>query len=45
MGVSSSGIISEIVSGKRELTKEHCVKLGQHFGVTPAAFLPKVFAK
>lgn len=44
LGVSSSGVISEIVSGKRELTKEHCVKLGNHFKVTPAAFLPKVFA-
>jgi HTH-type transcriptional regulator/antitoxin HigA len=44
LGVSSSGVISEIVSGKRELTKEHCVKLGNHFKVTPAAFLPKVLA-
>ncbi|MBP6595700.1 MAG: hypothetical protein KA255_21920, partial [Candidatus Obscuribacter sp.] len=25
LGVNSSGVISEIVSGKRELTKEHCV--------------------
>ena len=40
----SSGVMSELVSGKRELTKEHCVKLGNHFKVTPAAFLPKVFA-
>lgn len=44
LGVSSSGVISEIVSGKREITKEHCVKLGNHFKVTPAAFLPRVFA-
>ena len=44
LGVSSSGVISEIVSGKRELTKEHCVRLGNHFKVSPAAFLPKVFA-
>jgi HTH-type transcriptional regulator / antitoxin HigA len=43
LGVSS-GVMSELVSGKRELTKEHCVKLGNHFKVTPAAFLPKVFA-
>ncbi len=41
---TSSGVTSELVSGKRELTKEHCVKLGQYFKVTPAAFLPKVFA-
>jgi HTH-type transcriptional regulator/antitoxin HigA len=44
LGVSSSGVISEIVAGKRELTKEHCVKLGNHFKVTPAAFLPRIFA-
>lgn len=43
LGVSS-GVMSEIASGKRELTKEHCVKLGNHFKVTPAAFLPKVIA-
>jgi len=40
----SSGVMSELVSGKRELTKEHCVKLGHHFKVTPALFLPKIFA-
>jgi HTH-type transcriptional regulator / antitoxin HigA len=44
LGMSSSGVISEIVSGKRGLTKEHCVKLGNHFKVTPVVFLPKVFA-
>jgi len=43
LGVSS-GVMSELVSGKRELTKEHCVKLGQYFKVTPALFLPKVVA-
>lgn len=43
LGVSSSGVMSELVSGSRELTKEHCVKLGHYFKVTPAAFLPKVF--
>lgn len=42
LGVSS-GVMSELVSGKRELTKEHCVKLGNHFKVTPAVFLPKIF--
>ena len=40
----SSGVMSELVSGKRELTKEHCVKLGHYFKVTPALFLPKIFA-
>lgn len=44
LGISSSGVMSEIVSGKREITKEQCVKLGHHFKVTPAAFLPKIFA-
>lgn len=39
----SSGVMSELVSGKRELTKEHCVKLGNYFKVSPALFLPKVF--
>lgn len=43
LGVSS-GVMSELVSGKRDLTKEHCVKLGQFFKVTPALFLPKVYA-
>jgi HTH-type transcriptional regulator / antitoxin HigA len=43
LGVSS-GVMNEIVKGKRELTKEHCVKLGQYFKVTPAAFLPRILA-
>jgi HTH-type transcriptional regulator/antitoxin HigA len=43
LGVSS-GVMSELVSGKRELTKEHCVKLGHYFKVTPALFLPKIVA-
>lgn len=40
----SSGVMSMLVSGKRELTKDHCVKLGRYFRVTPAIFLPKVLA-
>jgi HTH-type transcriptional regulator/antitoxin HigA len=44
LSVSSSGVMSELVSGKRELTKEHCVRLGQYFKVSPALFLPKVIA-
>jgi HTH-type transcriptional regulator/antitoxin HigA len=43
LGVSS-GVMSELVSGKRDLTKEHCVKLGKYFKVSPAVFLPKVIA-
>jgi len=38
----SSGVMNDIVKGKRELTKEQCVKLGNYFKVTPAAFLPRV---
>jgi HTH-type transcriptional regulator/antitoxin HigA len=41
LGVSS-GVMSMLVSGKRELTREHCVKLGNYFKVSPALFLPKV---
>lgn len=40
LGVSS-GVMSELVSGKRELTKKHCVKLAHYFKVSPAVFLPK----
>ena len=41
---ASSGVMNEIVKGKRELTKEQCVKLGNYFKVSPAAFLPRVLA-
>lgn len=44
LGVSSSGVVSEIVNGQRELTKAQCVKLGHHFRLSPAAFLPKIRA-
>ncbi len=40
----SSGVANELVKGKRELTKEHCARLGAHFSVSPALFLPKVTA-
>lgn len=43
LGVSS-GVMNEIVKGKRELTKEQCVKLGNYFKVSPAAFLPRILA-
>ena len=39
---ASSGVTNEIIKGKRELTKEQCVKLGHHFKVSPALFLPKI---
>lgn len=38
----SSGVANEIVKGKRELTNKQCVKLGEYFKISPAAFLPKV---
>jgi hypothetical protein len=41
---TSSGVMSESVSGKRELSKEHYVNVGQYFKVTAAAFLPQIFA-
>lgn len=40
----SSGVMSELASGTREFSKEHCVRLGDYFKVSPALFLPKVFA-
>lgn len=38
----SSGVASEIVSGKRELSKEQVVLLADHFCVSTDLFLPKV---
>lgn len=43
LGVSS-GVMSEIASGKRELSKEHCAKLGQYFKVEAGLFLPRICA-
>lgn len=37
----SSGVMSELVSGKRAPTKEHCVKLGSYFKVSPRTLSPK----
>lgn len=39
VGVSVS-TISQVLGGKRSLTKDQVVKLARHFGVSPAAFLP-----
>ncbi|MBD2580402.1 transcriptional regulator [Oscillatoria sp. FACHB-1406] len=35
----SSGIISEVIHGKREIGKTHAQKLGDYFKVSPALFL------
>lgn len=34
----TESIVSEVLSGKRELTKEHIKRLSRRFGVSPAAF-------
>ena len=41
----SSGVASEIVSGKRELSKEQVILLADHFCVSTDLFLPKVDRK
>jgi HTH-type transcriptional regulator/antitoxin HigA len=35
----SSGIVSEVINGKREISKTHAQKLGKRFNVSPALFL------
>ncbi len=35
----SKGIVSEVLAGKREISKAQARKLGQHFHVPPALFL------
>lgn len=37
--LGSSGVTSEILSGKRELSKNQIRKLSQRFGVSPELFL------
>jgi len=34
----TESIVSEVLNGKRQLTKEHIQRLSQRFGVSPAAF-------
>lgn len=38
--LGSKGIASEVLNGKRELSKAHVAKLAEHFGVGVAAFFP-----
>lgn len=35
----SSGIASEVINGKRKISKTHAQKLGEYFQVSPALFL------
>jgi HTH-type transcriptional regulator / antitoxin HigA len=35
----SSGIASEVINGKREISKAHAKRLGEKFGVSPTLFL------
>ncbi len=35
----SSGIASEVINGKREISKAHAQKLGERFNLSPALFL------
>jgi HTH-type transcriptional regulator/antitoxin HigA len=37
--IGSKGIASEILSGKRDISKSHMIKIAKHFGVEPAVFL------
>lgn len=40
VGIAQS-TISAILNGTRKLTTDHMVRLGRHFGVEPAVFLPR----
>jgi HTH-type transcriptional regulator/antitoxin HigA len=37
--IGSQGVMSEILSGKRELNRRQIIALGKRFGVSPAVFL------
>ena len=39
----SKGIISEVLSGKRQISKSHALKLGEFFHLNPALFLVWIF--
>jgi len=36
--LGSESVVSEVLSGKRELNKHHIEKLSRRFGVSPAVF-------
>jgi HTH-type transcriptional regulator / antitoxin HigA len=39
LGIGSSGVVSEIVNGKRAISKEQAKKLGERFKVSPSLFI------
>jgi HTH-type transcriptional regulator/antitoxin HigA len=39
--IGSQGVVSEILSGRRELNVRQLQALAERFGVSPAAFLPE----
>ncbi len=40
--IGSKGVASEILNGKRQLSRMHVLKLAAHFHVDPGTFLPKL---
>jgi plasmid maintenance system antidote protein VapI len=40
VGIAQS-TISAVLNGSRSLTKDQAITLARHFGVSPAAFLPR----
>ena len=38
--VGGQSVVSQILSGKRKLTRDHIERLSKRFGVTPATFYP-----
>ncbi len=36
--IGSQGVVSELLSGKRELNKHQIARLSERFGVSPATF-------
>jgi antitoxin component HigA of HigAB toxin-antitoxin module len=40
--IGSKGVASEILSGKRDLSKSHMTTLAKRFGVEPAVFLDPI---
>jgi len=38
--VGGQSVVSQILNGKRKLTRDHIERLSKRFGVTPATFYP-----
>ncbi len=43
--VGGQPVVSEVLRGKRRLTREHIERLSKRFGVTPATFYPRASAQ